>query len=167
MYSISACRVQIVSALTDGADDGVTMPQEVERSWAWGYSLWARYNSKWGPGSNDGGAFMWLNGSGDLSSLSEYEDGTFDRLQAPRAYAVISALDHFSMADRAWVSIPREGDVECSLPRAEQVALVAQCAQAWLRTPLDRSSGGSVKRVLEETLPPGALVSAREDLYQS
>lgn len=158
------CMLQILEALTNEDDGGVTMPSEVKSSFAFGFSLFLQYNNTWTPNTNDAGPFVWVNGSGDMAGTPEADQGSFERLKAPSAHAVISDLSHFSIADRSYSVVPRATEVESTLPREEQIARVAQCVRAWLNNPLAPGSEGAIGKALRETYARGAVVSYREQL---
>jgi hypothetical protein len=159
-----------LEALHDGPD-GVTMPKEVKSSFAYGFSLWSPFAGQWKTVTNTSGGpfsgFMWINGAGDqFSNTPELVNGTQDRLQAPSASAIISDLDHFSIADRSYSVTPLEEEVESTLPREEQVAQVAQCIRAWLQNPLGTEgySEGAVGKALRDMCAPGSVALYQEKL---
>jgi hypothetical protein len=156
--------LQIMSALTNNGTEEASVPPEVQSSWAYGYSLFLRMTMEFGNDTNAAGAFMWVNGGGDILSTIEAEQDTFSRLQPPRAYAVLSGLDHFSIADRYWQALPRDGEINSTLSRQEQTALVTKSLQAWLRTPHGLQSGTSLCSELRTRYVPGALETCEEDL---
>jgi hypothetical protein len=84
-------------------------------------------------------------------------------VEAPSAYAVISDLDHFSIADRLWAGAPRPQEVVSTLPQEEQVARVAQVVRAWLQDPLGANyTEGALEEALRETYVPGNVEEYQE-----
>ena len=69
--------------------------------------------------------------NGEHDSFAPFMRQTFSRLPAPKAAAVLGDLNHYSIADRVWLSSPLLPDPVSTLSRSAQVDRVSEGAILW------------------------------------
>jgi hypothetical protein len=80
--------------------------------------------------------FAIINGAGDTNSFGivceiSLTDATFDRLLPTKVMPIIQNIDHFSILDT--IPYPRQGDILSTLPRDEQIGIVVNVMEFWLK----------------------------------
>ena len=102
---------------------------EVAGAFLYGYTLFDRFVDppRYANGTVDAGVPV-LVANGQLDSLNFTTIGTYERVEVPKAAALLKELNHFSIADDIW--LVRE-EAQSAVARREQVAVVVGATHLW------------------------------------